>query len=119
MRGSIKASQAKKKEKEAKKMEWGKGLVQRDEADKRRKEEQAMRNQAFARTADDKELNEQLKAEERWNDPAAAFLTVRVCLLCDAMKSLTTVRMCNRRRRRKGRDGQNTPVPLPLRTVSE
>ncbi|KAI0744652.1 Pre-mRNA-splicing factor of RES complex-domain-containing protein [Earliella scabrosa] len=62
-------------EKEAQKMEWGKGLVQRDEADKRRKEEQAMRNQAFARTADDKELNEQLKAEERWNDPAAAFLT--------------------------------------------
>ncbi|KAI0695420.1 Pre-mRNA-splicing factor of RES complex-domain-containing protein [Cerioporus squamosus] len=62
-------------EKEAKKMEWGKGLVQREEAERRRKEEEAMRNQGFARTADDKELNEELKAQDRWNDPAAAFLT--------------------------------------------
>ncbi|KAI0350897.1 hypothetical protein OH77DRAFT_1430518 [Trametes cingulata] len=62
-------------EKEAKKMEWGKGLVQREEAEKRRKEEEAMRSRAFARTADDAELNEELRAQERWNDPAAAFLT--------------------------------------------
>ncbi|RPD73468.1 hypothetical protein L226DRAFT_546429 [Lentinus tigrinus ALCF2SS1-7] len=62
-------------EKEAKKMEWGKGLVQRQDAEKRRKEEESMRSRAFARTVDDKELNEDLKAQERWNDPAAAFLT--------------------------------------------
>ncbi|KAI0749879.1 Pre-mRNA-splicing factor of RES complex-domain-containing protein [Daedaleopsis nitida] len=34
-----------------------------------------MRGRTFARTADDRELNEDLKAQERWNDPAAAFLT--------------------------------------------
>ncbi|KAI0075538.1 hypothetical protein K474DRAFT_1664178 [Panus rudis PR-1116 ss-1] len=62
-------------EKEAKKMEWGKGIVQREEAEKRRKEEEALRSKGFARTADDAELNEELKAQERWNDPAAAFLT--------------------------------------------
>ncbi|KAL1946231.1 hypothetical protein VTO73DRAFT_15358 [Trametes versicolor] len=62
-------------EKEAKKMEWGKGLVQREEAEKRRKEEEEMRTRSFARTIDDKGLNEDLKAQDRWNDPAAAFLT--------------------------------------------
>ncbi|KAI0656974.1 Pre-mRNA-splicing factor of RES complex-domain-containing protein [Cubamyces menziesii] len=62
-------------EKEAKKMEWGKGLVQREEAEKRKQELEAMRNRSFARTADDTELNEELRAQERWNDPAAAFLT--------------------------------------------
>ena len=68
-------------EKEAAKMEWGKGLVQREEVDKRKREEETMRSRAFARTADDKDLNEELKAEERWNDPAAAFLTVRCHLV--------------------------------------
>jgi pre-mRNA-splicing factor CWC26 len=29
----------------------------------------------LARYADDKDLNEELKEQERWNDPAAAFLT--------------------------------------------
>ncbi|KAI0822897.1 Pre-mRNA-splicing factor of RES complex-domain-containing protein [Trametes gibbosa] len=62
-------------EKEAAKMEWGKGLVQREEAEKRRKEEEAMRSRSFARTVDDADLNNDLKAQDRWNDPAAAFLT--------------------------------------------
>jgi len=64
-------------EKEAQKMEWGKGLVQKDEAEKRRQELEKQRGTAFARHADDKHLNEELKAKELWNDPAAAFLTVR------------------------------------------
>lgn len=63
-------------EKEAQKMEWGKGLVQKDEAEKRRQELEKQRGTAFARHADDKDLNEELKAKELWNDPAAAFLTV-------------------------------------------
>lgn len=63
-------------EKEAQKMEWGKGLVQREEAEKRKKELEKNRNGPFSRRADDKELNEELKAKEVWNDPAAAFLTV-------------------------------------------
>lgn len=67
-----------KEEKEAQKMEWGKGLVQRDEEEKRKKELEKQRNTAFARRADDADLNEELKSKELWNDPAAAFLTVNL-----------------------------------------
>ena len=63
-------------EKEAVKMEWGKGLVQREEQEKRRAELEAMRSEKFARTADDAAMNEEIRAQERWNDPAAAFLSV-------------------------------------------
>ncbi|CAK5281652.1 unnamed protein product, partial [Mycena citricolor] len=66
-----------KEEKEAQKMEWGKGLVQRDEAEKRKQELEKQRNSKFARHADDAELNAELKSKEIWNDPAAQFLTVR------------------------------------------
>ncbi|KAA1472386.1 hypothetical protein DENSPDRAFT_838640 [Dentipellis sp. KUC8613] len=64
-----------KEEREAKKMEWGKGLVQRKEEEDRKKELERMRGKEFARRADDEELNQDLKEQERWNDPAAAFLT--------------------------------------------
>ncbi|KAI0935128.1 hypothetical protein AcW1_009292 [Taiwanofungus camphoratus] len=60
---------------EARKMEWGKGLVQREEQERRKQEEETMRARTFARSRDDAELNEELKAQERWDDPAAAFLT--------------------------------------------
>ncbi|KAH9938230.1 Pre-mRNA-splicing factor of RES complex-domain-containing protein [Fomitopsis serialis] len=62
-------------EQEARKMEWGKGLVQREDVEKRRKEEEAMRARPFARDKNDADMNEELKAQDRWNDPAAAFLT--------------------------------------------
>jgi pre-mRNA-splicing factor CWC26 len=62
-------------EKEAQKMEWGKGLVQKAEQEKRRLELQKQQGKAFRR-ADDEDLNEEQKAKELWNDPAAAFLTV-------------------------------------------
>ncbi|KAH7884315.1 Pre-mRNA-splicing factor of RES complex-domain-containing protein [Phlebopus sp. FC_14] len=62
-------------EKEAKKMEWGKGLAQREEEEKRRLQLEKNKSLPFARHADDKELNEELRAQMRWNDPAAAFLT--------------------------------------------
>lgn len=62
-------------EKEAKKMEWGKGLVQKQEEEARKRQLETNKSLPFARRADDKELNEELKAKERWNDPAAAFLT--------------------------------------------
>lgn len=61
--------------KEAERMEWGKGLVQREEAEKQKKQLETMKNRDFARRADDKEMNDALKQEDRWNDPAAAFLT--------------------------------------------
>lgn len=64
-------------EAEAKKLEWGKGLVQRESQEKRRAEEVKMRAKPFARDKNDTELNDELKAQERWNDPAMAFLTVR------------------------------------------
>ncbi|KAJ7039088.1 Pre-mRNA-splicing factor of RES complex-domain-containing protein [Mycena alexandri] len=64
-------------EKEAQKMEWGKGLVQRDEAEKRKQELEKQRGSKFARYADDADLNEDMKSKELWNDPAAQFLTVR------------------------------------------
>ncbi|THH29558.1 hypothetical protein EUX98_g4635 [Antrodiella citrinella] len=74
-----KAEAARKKrereELEAKKMEWGKGLVQRDEAEKKKKELEELKSRPFARTIDDAAMNEDLKAQDRWNDPAAAFLT--------------------------------------------
>ncbi|KIO21955.1 hypothetical protein M407DRAFT_245318, partial [Tulasnella calospora MUT 4182] len=64
-----------KRQREREKKEWQKGLVQREQAEARRREEEKERSRGMARRADDKELNEVQKAEERWNDPAAAFLT--------------------------------------------
>jgi pre-mRNA-splicing factor CWC26 len=66
-----------KEEKEAKKMVWGQGLAQREEKEKTRTMMERERQKGFARHADDDELNEEQKAKELWNDPAAAFLTVR------------------------------------------
>ncbi|KAF8558156.1 hypothetical protein OG21DRAFT_1405723 [Imleria badia] len=62
-------------EKDAQKMEWGKGLVQREEEETRKIQLEKNRSMPFSRQADDKELNEELKARDMWNDPAAAFLT--------------------------------------------
>ena len=64
-------------EKEARKMEWGKGLAQREEKERERTLMEKERHKGFARHADDAELNEEQKAKELWNDPAAAFLMVR------------------------------------------
>ncbi|TEB34596.1 hypothetical protein FA13DRAFT_1753606 [Coprinellus micaceus] len=62
-------------EKEAQKMEWGKGLVQRDEREQRRKEMEKNKAKPFARGIEDKDMNEELKSKELWNDPAAMFMT--------------------------------------------
>ena len=76
-----KAEAARKKrereEREAQKMEWGKGMVQREDAEKRKKEEERIRQSGFTRYVDDEDLNRSQKEQERWNDPAAAFMTVR------------------------------------------
>ena len=58
-------------------MEWGKGLVQRQEKEKQREELEKNRSLPFSRYKDDKELNEMQKEKEIWNDPMAAFLSVR------------------------------------------
>jgi len=69
-----------KEDKEAQKMEWGKGLVQREEQERRRADLEKEKERPFARHADDADLNEELKAKALWNDPAAAFLTVGRCV---------------------------------------
>ncbi|BGP24525.1 pre-mRNA-splicing factor CWC26 [Rhodotorula toruloides] len=75
----LKAEEAQKKreelEKQMAKMEWGKGLVQKSEKERRAEEAEKLRNMSFARHADDAEMNEEMRETERWNDPAAAFLT--------------------------------------------
>ncbi|KAJ3484681.1 hypothetical protein NLI96_g5485 [Meripilus lineatus] len=87
-RASAARRKREKEEREAKKMEWGKGLVQREEVEKKRKEAEDLKGKAFARGVDDVDMNAAMKAEERWNDPAAAFLSVSVsshfvvCLCC-------------------------------------
>ena len=65
-------------EKEAAMMEWGKGLVQREEKEKMRQELEKQKGKAFSRHIDDADLNEEMKAKQHWNDPAAGFLMVRV-----------------------------------------
>lgn len=75
-RADEKRRQAKELEKEMKKMQWGKGLIQREEKKAGAEELSKIASQPFARTIDDKELNQELKEKQRWNDPAASFLTV-------------------------------------------
>ena len=95
-------------EKEAAKMEWGKGVVQRGEKEAQARREADERNRDLARCgrvgvrfvgaglsggqgltgrarfgrrrryANDADLNRELKDVSRWNDPAANFLTVRL-----------------------------------------
>jgi pre-mRNA-splicing factor CWC26 len=64
-------------EREAQKMEWGKGMVQREDTEKRKQEEERIRQRGFTRYVNDEGLNQAQKEQERWNDPAAAFMTVR------------------------------------------
>ncbi|GAA5993525.1 hypothetical protein JCM5350_008190 [Sporobolomyces pararoseus] len=74
-----KAEEAKRKrqelEKEMAKMEWGKGLVQREDKEKAKLEAEKLKKKGVARYADDQEMNDELREVERWNDPAANFLT--------------------------------------------
>ena len=51
------------------------GLAQRREQEERREMMKRQQNKPFANTREDEEYNETLKAQERWNDPAAAFLS--------------------------------------------
>ncbi|WWC89907.1 uncharacterized protein L201_004836 [Kwoniella dendrophila CBS 6074] len=64
------------KRKELERKEWTKGLTQRQNRESRLKEEREMaqnKNVGFSR--DDYRMNRELQEVERWNDPAAAFLT--------------------------------------------
>lgn len=67
------AAEAEEKERQAK--EDLKGEVQIEEARKRREQLEDAKLMPFARTADDQELNEELKDQERWNDPMMQFMS--------------------------------------------
>ena len=51
------------------------GDVQRQERESRKQELREAQYLPLARTADDEVMNEELKARQRWNDPAAQFLS--------------------------------------------
>lgn len=79
---AMKRAEARRKaEDEARRLAAGKealgGDVQRSAREERGRALEEARFMGVARHADDVELNEELKVEERWNDPAAGFLTER------------------------------------------
>ncbi|KFH42088.1 Pre-mRNA-splicing factor-like protein [Hapsidospora chrysogenum ATCC 11550] len=67
------AAEAEEKERRAK--EDPKGEVQKEEARKRREQLEDAKLMKFARTADDEEMNEELKEQQRWNDPMMQFMS--------------------------------------------
>lgn len=77
---AMKRAEARKKAQEeaakaAAQLEAQKGDVQRVERDKRKEALKEAKFMPVARYADDAELNDEMKEKERWNDPAAQFLT--------------------------------------------
>lgn len=115
---AAKADAARKKreneEREAQKMEWGKGLVQREEQEKRRLEMEKNRTKGFARYADDKDLNEDLKSTDRWNDPAAAFLTVSsICSMIEVDNHLIILVALQKKQSKGPRKPQYQGPPPP------
>ncbi|KAL1204938.1 hypothetical protein V5N11_016289 [Cardamine amara subsp. amara] len=53
------------------KLEWGKGLAQKREAEARQEELELEKEKPFARTRDDPELDRMMKKRLRWGDPMA------------------------------------------------
>ncbi|WVQ98823.1 hypothetical protein IAU59_005954 [Kwoniella sp. CBS 9459] len=63
------------KRKELEKKEWTKGVVQRQQREERARQEREMARADVGRTRDDVRMNREMREVERWNDPAAEFLT--------------------------------------------
>ncbi len=59
-------------------LEGQKGDVQRAQKERRKEQLQDAKLMPVARYADDVALNEELKGRERWNDPAAGFLEMKM-----------------------------------------
>ncbi|KAK9288189.1 hypothetical protein L1049_016638 [Liquidambar formosana] len=60
-----------------KKLEWGKGLAQKRDAEARQWELELENDKPFARTRDDPELEQMLKERVRWGDPMADLVKKR------------------------------------------
>ncbi|KAK4802757.1 hypothetical protein SAY86_000960 [Trapa natans] len=56
---------------EEKKLEWGKGLAQKREAEEKLREMELEKDRPFARTRDDPGLDKMLRDRVRWGDPMA------------------------------------------------
>ncbi|KAL5755683.1 hypothetical protein ACOSP7_020086 [Xanthoceras sorbifolium] len=67
----LKSKQKKEEKPKEIKLEWGKGLAQKREAEARQQEIEHEKDQPFARTRDDPELDKMLKQRLRWGDPMA------------------------------------------------
>ncbi|KAK1138709.1 Pre-mRNA-splicing factor cwc26 [Aspergillus melleus] len=74
-RAEARRAEEEKKEKEEQAKEALMGDVQRQQRADRKQQLEDVRAMPVARTIDDDSLNDDLKAQQRWNDPAAQFLT--------------------------------------------
>lgn len=77
---AMKRAEARRAEEDAEKKKLAdaealKGDVQRVDKEKRRQDLKDAKYMGLSRYADDAEMNEELKERDRWNDPAAQFLT--------------------------------------------
>jgi len=55
-------------------MEWGKGLVQKQEVEDKMKRLEDEKSKPFARSIEDEDLNDHYRAQDRWGDPMANLL---------------------------------------------
>lgn len=74
-RAEARRAEEEKIKKEAAEREAAMGDVQRQQRANRKQELEEIKSMPVARTIDDEDLNDDLRSKERWNDPAAGFLT--------------------------------------------
>ncbi|KAJ5594682.1 uncharacterized protein N7459_000890 [Penicillium hispanicum] len=74
-RAEARRAEEEKREKEERAREALMGDVQRQQRETRKQELQEVKAMPVARTIEDETLNDELRSRERWNDPAAGFLT--------------------------------------------
>mmetsp|Transcript_30840 Transcript_30840/g.59479 ORF Transcript_30840/g.59479 Transcript_30840/m.59479 type:complete len:211 (-) Transcript_30840:52-684(-) len=55
-------------------IEWGSGLVQKEEREREKKMAEQLRKGPFARGRDDELMNADLRARDRWGDPMLAMI---------------------------------------------
>ena len=76
-RAEARRAEDEKREKEEQAREALMGDVQRQQRADRKQELQDAKSMTLGRTIDDDIMNDEMRAKERWNDPAAQFLTER------------------------------------------
>lgn len=74
-RAEARRAEEDKRLKEEKEREAAMGDVQRQQREDRKQELEEIKFMPLARTIEDETLNDELRERERWNDPAAQFLT--------------------------------------------